>query len=62
MALYAELDERDQHLRETAGLKTRFLSHVSHELRTPLNAIVGLTRLLLIRDEIRGRVKSRRAR
>jgi signal transduction histidine kinase/CheY-like chemotaxis protein len=52
VALYAELDERAEHLRRANQMKSRFLSHMSHEFRTPLNAIVGLTRLLLKRDEI----------
>lgn len=46
MALYAELDERAEHLRRANQLKTRFLSDVSHEFRTPVNSIVALTRLV----------------
>lgn len=52
VALYAELDERAERLRQADQLKSRFLSHMSHEFRTPLNAIVGLTRLLLRRSDV----------
>ena len=47
VALYAELDERADHLRRADELKTRFLSNMSHEFRTPLNSILALSRLLL---------------
>ena len=47
VALYAELDERAENLRQADEVKSRFLSHLSHEFRTPLNGIIGLTRLLL---------------
>jgi signal transduction histidine kinase/CheY-like chemotaxis protein len=47
VALYAELDERADHLRRADELKSRFLSHMSHEFRTPLNSILALSRLLL---------------
>jgi signal transduction histidine kinase/CheY-like chemotaxis protein len=47
VALYAELDERAEHLRRADELKTRFLSNMSHEFRTPLNSIISLTRFLL---------------
>jgi len=40
--------EAAERLRETDGLKNRFLSTVSHELRTPLTAILGFTELLLL--------------
>jgi signal transduction histidine kinase/CheY-like chemotaxis protein len=46
LALYAELDEKADHLRRANQLKTRFLSDMSHEFRTPVNAIIALTRLL----------------
>jgi signal transduction histidine kinase len=45
-ALYAELDEKADHLRRADDLKTRFLSDMSHEFRTPVNSIIALTRLL----------------
>jgi len=47
VALYAELDERADHLRRADELKTRFLSNMSHEFRTPVNSIQALARLLL---------------
>jgi signal transduction histidine kinase len=49
VALYAELDERADHLRCADELKSKFLSHMSHEFRTPLNSIMALSRLLLDR-------------
>ena len=51
VALYAELDERAEHLRRADELKTRFLSNMSHEFRTPLNSILALARLLLERTD-----------
>jgi signal transduction histidine kinase/DNA-binding response OmpR family regulator/anti-sigma regulatory factor (Ser/Thr protein kinase) len=49
IALYAELDEKADHLRRADELKSKFLSNMSHEFRTPLNSILALTRLLLDR-------------
>jgi signal transduction histidine kinase len=46
VALYAELDERADQLRDADSRKSRFLADMSHELRTPLNSIVALTELL----------------
>ena len=46
IALYAELDEKADHLRRADELKSRFLSNMSHEFRTPLNAIRALTHVL----------------
>jgi signal transduction histidine kinase/CheY-like chemotaxis protein len=51
VALYAELDEKADHLRRADEMKTRFLSNMSHEFRTPLNSILGLSRLLLDRTD-----------
>ena len=51
VALYAELDDRADHLRRADELKSRFLSHMSHEFRTPLNSILALSRLLLARTD-----------
>jgi signal transduction histidine kinase/CheY-like chemotaxis protein len=49
VALYAELDEKADHLRRADEVKSRFLSNMSHEFRTPLNSILALSRLLLDR-------------
>jgi len=47
VALYAELDERAEQLRQASELKSKFLSNVTHEFRTPLNSILALAALLL---------------
>ncbi|UGQ47292.1 ATP-binding protein [Massilia endophytica] len=49
VALYAELDEKADHLRRADEMKTRFLSNMSHEFRTPLSSIRALSKLLLDR-------------
>ena len=51
VALYAELDEKADHLRRADEMKSRFLSNMSHEFRTPLNSILALSRLLLERTD-----------
>jgi signal transduction histidine kinase/ActR/RegA family two-component response regulator len=51
VALYAELDERAEQLRQASELKSRFLSNMSHEFRTPLNSILALSSLLLDRTD-----------
>jgi signal transduction histidine kinase/DNA-binding response OmpR family regulator len=51
VALYAELDEKADHLRRADEMKSRFLSNMSHEFRTPLNSIQALSRLLLDRAD-----------
>jgi signal transduction histidine kinase len=49
VALYAELDQNADDLREAADLKSRFLSYMSHEFRTPLASITSVTGILLSR-------------
>jgi signal transduction histidine kinase/CheY-like chemotaxis protein len=51
VALYAELDERADHLRRADEMKSRFLSNMSHEFRTPLNSMLALTQLLCDRTD-----------
>src|SRR6202790_23037 len=51
VALYAELDEKADHLRRADELKSKFLSNMSHEFRSPLNSILALSGLLLDRVE-----------
>ena len=51
VALYAELAERADSLRQADELKTRFLSDMSHEFRTPLNSSLALAGLLLGRAD-----------
>jgi signal transduction histidine kinase/DNA-binding response OmpR family regulator len=51
VALYAELDEKADHLRRADELKSRFLSNMSHEFRSPLNSILALSGLLLDRTD-----------
>jgi signal transduction histidine kinase len=52
LALYAELDNQAEQLRQASELKSRFLSYMSHEFRTPLGSILSMTRLL--HDELDG--------
>jgi len=47
IALYKELDEKNQQLQELDQLKSQFLANMSHELRTPLNSIIGFTGIIL---------------
>lgn len=51
VALYAELDEKADHLRRADQMKSRFLSNMSHEFRTPLSSILALSALLLDRTD-----------
>jgi signal transduction histidine kinase/DNA-binding response OmpR family regulator len=51
VALYAELDEKADHLRRADDMKSKFLSNMSHEFRTPLNSIRALSRLLMDRSD-----------
>ena len=43
LALYAELDNQADELRQASDLKSRFLSYMSHEFRTPLGSILSIT-------------------
>jgi signal transduction histidine kinase len=56
LALYAELDNQAEQLRQASELKSRFLSYMSHEFRTPLGSILSMTRLL--DDELDGPLTS----
>jgi signal transduction histidine kinase len=49
VALYAELDDKAEQLKQASELKSRFLSYVSHEFRTPLGAIRSIAQILLDR-------------
>ena len=51
VALYAELDEKAEHLRRADDMKSKFLSNMTHEFQTPLSSILALTRLLLQRAD-----------
>ena len=51
LALYAELDEKAEHLQRADAMKSKFLSNMTHEFQTPLNSILALTRLLLERAD-----------
>lgn len=56
LALYAELDQQADQLRQASDLKSRFLSYMSHEFRTPLGSILSITGLLT--DELDGPLSS----
>lgn len=56
VALYAELDEKADHLRRADEMKTRFLSNMSHEFRTPLSSIRAIAKLLI--DRIDGELNA----
>ena len=47
LALYAELDDKAEELRQVSDLKSRFLSYMSHEFRTPLTAVTSISQILL---------------
>lgn len=52
LALYAELDNQAEALKQASELKSRFLSYMSHEFRTPLGSILSIASLL--KDELDG--------
>ncbi|WP_459205485.1 sensor histidine kinase [Pseudomonas sp. MLB6B] len=56
LALYAELDNQAEQLRQASELKSRFLAYMSHEFRTPLGSILSITGLLA--DELDGPLSS----
>ncbi len=60
VALYAELDEKADHLRRADDMKSKFLSNMSHEFRTPLNSIRALSRLLI--DRIDGELNDEQSK
>jgi len=60
VALYAELDEKADHLRRADEAKSRFLSNMSHEFRTPLSSIRALAKLLL--DRVDGELGTEQVR
>ncbi|GAB4544334.1 MAG: hypothetical protein OHK0023_00960 [Anaerolineae bacterium] len=43
----ANLEQREQELRQSNEVKSAFLASMSHELRTPLNAIINYTKFVL---------------
>ena len=47
VALYAELDEKAEFLRQANESKTSFLSDMTHEFRSPLNSILSLSDILM---------------
>ena len=51
LALYAELDDKAESIRQISDERARFLSNVTHELRTPLISITSLCRLLLTQGD-----------
>ncbi|MES2634366.1 MAG: ATP-binding protein [Pseudomonadota bacterium] len=60
VALYAELEEQADQVRQATELKSRFLAYMSHEFRTPINSIRSITRLLM--DKVDGPLTSEQER
>ncbi|TXH36374.1 MAG: response regulator [Rhodospirillaceae bacterium] len=60
VALYSELDDKAEQLKQASELKSRFLSNMGHEFRTPLNSVLALSGLLL--DELDGGLTGEQAR
>ncbi|WP_304244060.1 ATP-binding protein [Gracilinema caldarium] len=46
LALYTEINEKNDALKHANEIQKRFLSNMSHEFRSPLNTIISLTRIL----------------
>ncbi|GKT21157.1 ATP-binding protein [Acidovorax sp. SUPP3334] len=60
VALYSELDEQAEQLRDATAMKSRFLAYMSHEFRTPINSIRSIARLLA--DHVDGPLNPEQAR
>ena len=60
VALYSELDDKAEQLKQASELKSRFLSNMGHEFRTPLNSVLALSGLLL--DGLDGSLTGEQAR
>jgi signal transduction histidine kinase/CheY-like chemotaxis protein len=50
----AELRAEAEH---ASDAKSSFLANTSHEMRTPLNAVIGLSELMLVRDDLEPEVR-----
>ncbi|HAM68078.1 MAG TPA: hypothetical protein DCP68_00465, partial [Ruminococcus sp.] len=48
---FAEAERQIDALTDTARRMDDFLANVSHEIRTPINAVIGLTSIMLKRDQ-----------
>lgn len=53
------LQERNDALEESDGLKTRFIQHVSYELRAPLTSIAGFSEIL--GSDVTGKLNSKQS-
>jgi signal transduction histidine kinase/CheY-like chemotaxis protein len=63
LALYTELDDRAESIRQISNERAHFLTNVTHELRTPLSSITALCRLLLTAgDDALGDEQARQVR
>lgn len=60
-ALYGELDQAFQSMRELDRLKSEFIAIASHELRSPLSIVLGYTKMLRDRGEGEQREFAQRA-
>lgn len=60
VALFAQMDEQADRLRQANEVKNRFLSFISHEIRTPLASVIALARLLV--DEVDGQLNEEQQR